>query len=229
MSGAESSLLHLSRLILNPRSRVALRDLESPYSLHQTLLRAFDREGDEQGAGRKRAGHLRFRVEPAQNCVVGWVLVQAENEAKWERVAQAEPGYFAQPPEQKKFTLPLREGQRLHFRLRANPTHARTPSKREDGRLGRGKRAGIIGEEPQRAWLAKRLERGGATLLDARIQDEGLMKFKGQGGRLFQVQSMFAEGVLEVTDPIALATAVREGLGSAKGLGFGLLSLARAV
>ncbi len=34
------------------------------------------------------------------------------------------------------------------------------------------------------------------------------------------------DGVLEVTDPAALAAAVRDGLGSAKAFGFGLLSLA---
>ena len=38
---------------------------------------------------------------------------------------------------------------------------------------------------------------------------------------------MLFEGVLRVADPAALASAVENGLGSAKGYGFGLLSLAR--
>jgi CRISPR system Cascade subunit CasE len=35
------------------------------------------------------------------------------------------------------------------------------------------------------------------------------------------------DGVLEVTDPAKFLETVRQGIGSAKGFGFGLLSLAR--
>jgi CRISPR system Cascade subunit CasE len=45
------------------------------------------------------------------------------------------------------------------------------------------------------------------------------------GGRFLAVRF---EGVLEVTDPDQLLQTVSEGIGSAKGFGFGLLSLARA-
>ena len=53
--------------------------------------------------------------------------------------------------------------------------------------------------------------------------------FKRPGGRAKRDLTLFGvrfDGVLAVTDPDALTGAVRQGIGPAKGFGFGLLSLA---
>jgi hypothetical protein len=58
--------IHLSALALNPRSRQARKDIGSPYELHSTLLRAFERGGGSgatPGEASARAGRLLFRVE----------------------------------------------------------------------------------------------------------------------------------------------------------------------
>jgi CRISPR system Cascade subunit CasE len=55
-----------------------------------------------------------------------------------------------------------------------------------------------------------------------------LLHFDGKNGytdeRFFAVRY---DGLLEVTDPVKFLETLRAGIGSAKGFGFGLLSLAR--
>lgn len=108
--------MFLSRLTLNPRSPDAQRDLAAPYELHRTLAKAFpdpDRE-------RHRARHgVLFRVEDAPPGAPGApVLVQSTSEPDWR---QLPTGYAARVDGPKSFEPALAEGQRVRYRLVANP------------------------------------------------------------------------------------------------------------
>jgi CRISPR system Cascade subunit CasE len=110
----------------------------------------------------------------------------------------------------------------LAFRLRANPTVKRTVA-------GRKKRLGLYREDEQIKWLERKAESGGFRLISVRTSHH-----ENVGGRIhregithnLRLLSVQFDGLLQATDPDRLWEAVRQGIGSGKGLGFGLLSLA---
>jgi CRISPR system Cascade subunit CasE len=159
-----------------------------------------------------------FRREPEPRG--GWsvLLVQSEVRPDWERAAER----FRLEGMQscvKEWDPVLRPGQQFRFRLRANPTVKRN-----------GKRLGLFGKDEagrdrQLEWLRTRMERGGCRVAGARVVDEGLLE--NREPRL-EFQSALFEGGLCVEEPHRAEEIVRSGVGSAKGFGFGLLSLAAA-
>jgi CRISPR system Cascade subunit CasE len=212
--------MYLSRLILNPRSRRAQREIADLYQLHRSLMRAFPddlQEGDER---------VLFRLDADARDGAPTVLLQSWLEPKWDWLSDAGArGYLLRPPETKAFDLRLAAGQVLAFRLRANPTVKR---KFDDGDH---KRVGLYREEEQLEWLKRKGEQGGFRLLAARAGGEsragGFIRRpeEDKTHKLTKLAVQF-DGLLQVTDPDRLRETVRRGIGSGKGLGFGLLSLA---
>lgn len=214
--------MYLSRLILNPHNRGVQRELANPYELHRTLMTAFPEE---------LPNHERvlFRVETDRTTGVPAVLVQSHLEADWGKLAARQdyllpeaawpPNVFANPA-QKPFQLALQMGQRLAFRLRANPTVTR-----------QGKRHALYREEAQRAWLERQGRRGGFRVLRVNVVREGdtsaWIARDTQRLRATHFAVCF-DGLLQVTDPAILWQTVQAGIGPAKGFGFGLLSLGPA-
>lgn len=213
--------MYLSRLILNPRNRRVQREVANPYELHRSLMRAFPddlQEGDER---------VLFRLEPGRNGALT-LLVQSWTLPHWSYLAAPEFDRYLLPvgepnPAVKAFDLDLAPGQMLAFRLRANPTARRTFEDKK-------RRVGIYDEQAQIEWLKRKGELGGFRLLSARIGNqedvERTIRQKGKERKLKLAAVQF-DGLLQVTDPKRLRQTVRQGIGSAKGFGFGLLSLAR--
>ena len=235
--------MYLSRLILNPRSRQVQREIANRYQLHRTVLGAFSEAlpPDER---------VLFRLDADARSGRLVLLVQSVHAPDWSR-ARLTADYMlpGAAPEVKEFHLPHLAGQVLAFRLRANPTvkkatHAEEPAatpgyvaqarerrsrgEKEPGR--NGVRLGLAKEEDQRAWLARKGEQHGFRVLRAHIAPEGVQvshSGRGAGGRRLAQLAVRYEGLLQVTDAELFFQAVREGIGSAKAFGFGLLSLAR--
>jgi CRISPR system Cascade subunit CasE len=215
--------MYLSRLTLNPRNRRAQRELAEPYQMHRTLMRSFpddmDRENDR----------VLFRVETDPRTGVPTVLLQSTLEPRWGWLTNdGARDYLLQPPETKTFDLQLASGQVLAFRLRANPTVKRRREK-DDGSL-RAVRDPLYGEEEQIKWLERKAEQGGFRLLSVRSQNAPDVRGWAHHDDARHKLKLFAvrfDGLLQVTDPGRLRETVQRGVGSGKGLGFGLLSLAR--
>ncbi len=213
--------MYLSRLILNPRIRRVQRELANPYQMHRTLMRSFP---DDLQAGDER---VLFRVEVDERSGVPAVLLQSTLAPDWDWLKDdGARGYLLRPPETKPFELKLNAGQALAFRLRANPTVKRKfPN-------GDHKRVGLYREEEQIKWLQRKGQAGGFRLLSARVGNQSQVRSsihrdgEGKTHKLTLLAVQF-DGLLQVTDPDGLLAAVRQGVGSGKGLGFGLLSLAR--
>jgi CRISPR system Cascade subunit CasE len=199
--------MFLSKLIVDIRCRVARADLSAPYEMHRTLMRAFP-DSQEGGPGR-----VLFRLDDDRQTGEVFLLVQSDKAPDWERLPN---GYLTVPAYCKQIDLTFHTGQRLLFRLRANPTVKRD-----------GKRLGLLSEHQQRDWLARKAQAGGFRVLDCLAVSEGFQCGQKSDARLTLLAVRF-EGVLEVSEPGLFATALGGGIGSAKGLGFGLLSLARA-
>ena len=81
-------------------------------------------------------------------------------------------------------------------------------------------------------WLARKAEQSGFRLLSVRTANEAVLdgvvhrESREENLRLLSVQF---DGLLQVQVAELLRLAARDGIGSGKGFGFGLLSLARPV
>ena len=219
--------MYLSQLFLNPRSRQVRSELANPYEMHRTVMRA-------------SAGHTRtedrtlFRLEVHPRTGVPALLVQSRIEPQWAFLCAPEKNYLIplaecppgvnQNPAVKTFELSVRPGQTLAFRLKANPTVKKDREGKKQGR-----RVGLVREEDQLQWLERKLEANGARLLSALTSDEqklnGKLQHEDERHDLTFMAVQF-DGLLRVEMPYKLKEAVQNGIGSGKGLGFGLLSLA---
>jgi CRISPR system Cascade subunit CasE len=126
----------------------------------------------------------------------------------------------------------LRDGQRWHFRLTANPVHsARRAEWTETKPLAH------VTVAQQLQWLLDRAEGLGFRIPggkqgdgeegepDVAVVDRSVRRFSRGEGRVTVATATF-EGHLEITDPAALRKALTFGIGRAKSYGCGLLTLA---
>lgn len=200
--------MYLTKLELNPVLRDVRRDLANPYELHRTLSRAV---ANALGEGRER---ILWRLEPVGRHAPPVVLVQSLTLPDWDAVLARTPGYaWVHPP--KPFDAAVGPGERLVFRLRANPTVRqalrRRAIKTRDGKV---------------AWLTRQLAHGGCALEEVEIREDVFLRaFKSD--RTITVQATWFEGLLRVEDASLFADLLRRGIGPAKCLGLGLLSVCR--
>lgn len=211
--------VHLSRLVFS--------DAPPPYELHQRLWRAFD-------ADRRPFLHRADRMAHSSRKLI--VLVQSTVPADWSRMGDA-----LESVETKERDIRLAEGDVFRFFLRANPTIARKGRKEpkfaglegEAFREARGRRVAVWSDEGRLAWLRRKGEAHGFSLLGAtkdapavRIANARVTNWMRKGNAA-RHDGVDFEGLMRVDDPAKLGEAVLSGIGSAKAFGFGLLSLAR--
>lgn len=220
-------MTYLSRLFLNPHSRQVRSELANPYEMHRTIMHAF--------AGRaEKEARVLFRLEIHPKTGIPILLVQSPLEPDWTFLLVPEKNYLlplvdfspgvSENPAVKTFEPGLRPGQNLMFRLRANPTIKKDREGKKQGR-----RVGLYREDDQLKWLERKLEAAGASLVSARTSNEtklsGERKHESERQDLSFLSVQF-DGILQVKDPDQLLDTLQAGIGSGKGLGFGLLSLA---
>lgn len=220
--------MYLSRLLLDARSRQVQRDVANPYEMHRTVLSGFPTPlpPDER---------ILFRLETGARGGVPVLLVQSMERPDWGHLDVLGKDYLLEisalpadedNPAVKGLAVKLHQEQVLAFRLRANPTMKKShPGSRQ------GPRVGLYREEDQIGWLRRKLTGAGAQLLDVRYgPGESVRAWlkRGKEGHELTLLSVLFDGVLRVRDPERLTHAVEVGIGSGKGLGFGLLSLAPA-
>lgn len=220
--------MYLSRLILNPRSKQVQREIANPYEMHRTVMHAY--------VGRlEDAERVLFRLELHPRTGIPTLLVQSLHEPDWQWLLDDERNYLLASEDLpigvenlvvKPVTLNLQSGQILTFRLRANPTIKKAAEGSKNG-----KRQGLYQSEDQIKWLSRKIEQSGGRLVAARTTKEEQVT-----GKLYHSEhrhdlcflSVLFEGQLEVMDSDRLVQGMVAGIGSGKGLGFGLLSLAPA-
>ncbi|NQE51164.1 type I-E CRISPR-associated protein Cas6/Cse3/CasE [Herbaspirillum rubrisubalbicans] len=199
--------MYLTRLRLDGRNAHCRRDLASAYEMHRTLTRAFVEADDAQPS---RFLWRLDSVDALQGEAV--LLVQSDQPGRWE---SAPAGYILERLAKPLDLSALLQAQRHYrFRLLANPTVSRE-----------GKRYGLNKEEEQLVWLNRQLEKAGCVMRDVlRTRSERwTLKKKGH---LITVQAVGFEGILRLEQSAALHSVMVQGIGHAKSLGLGLLSLA---
>ena len=242
--------MYLSFLLIdvgtNPdRPRPGRIWLRNRYRVHQRLCMAFPSAtraaGDPQflkpfkpddfaaqqvHVARKADAGFLFRVDPQLGGRVV-ILVQSALKPDWDYAFHNAGYLLAAPPEAKPFDPDVAKGQKLRFRLVANPTRKIDTKSGPDGRRRNGKRVPVNYDELGE-WLTRRAERGGFSVdEDSLAVQPGYVyvnkKRNGDGQRL---RSARYDGVLEVTDPARFRETLGRGIGPGKGFGFGLLSVA---
>jgi len=208
--------MYLSQLLLNPYSTNVMIDLNDPYQMHRTVMSGFSAQIPE-------TERVLFRLEIQNRHPQLSLLVQSHLLPDWSRL----PGkdYLLVPAQVKAFTPAFSIEQVFSFRLTANPTKRL----RGDGKQV-GHRVGLLREEEQLAWLERKGTENGFRVLAVRTthldQPDG-WKPEGKKKHRLQYQSVRFDGHLQVTDAKTFTDALVKGIGSGKGMGFGLLSLAR--
>jgi CRISPR system Cascade subunit CasE len=225
------SELYLSRLQLDPRNRMVQRALADCHTLHQHLLGALPTATTPQP--REEFGVL-YRIDVDPRTGISTLLVQSAARPDWGRSGAL--GLLGdQAPAIKEIGTAysaIAPAARLRFRLRANPTRRVNRSRAGNDPLA-GKRVEIRGEKEQRDWLDRKGEQCGFQVIDVQVRPGDALGAKQRGRRTAgdQTQQLtFAtvifDGKLEVTDAEQFRTALRQGIGSGKAYGFGLLSVA---
>src|SRR5215210_161188 len=127
--------MYLSRLTLNPRSRQVRRELADLQQLHRTVMSGFPNTDDPQP---RRSHGVLYRVEPF---IQGppQLLVQSLTKPDWRLDERLLPGTTAETKGIGALVDVLAVGDRLRFRLLANPTRkiARHTADGERRRQGR--------------------------------------------------------------------------------------------
>ena len=191
---------------------------KNSYHLHQALWKLYPGREDEQ---RK----FLYRVERLEKGMATHILMQSTI-----RPQQSEESPVIL--DWREFNPVFSSGQRLRFRLRANPiktikdSHKGTVEKK--GKLyTKTVRVPLIHEAQQQAWLERKLQ-GIAQLETLIIQPEPILYFrKTKENRSGKIQPVLFDGILRITDPDAFSALFQTGIGPAKAFGCGLLTVKR--
>jgi CRISPR system Cascade subunit CasE len=150
----------------------------------------------------------------------------------------ASPLFSVEP---KPFAPELEPGDRLQFRLRANPTVARGDpgqrTRRSDVVMDALKsvptgeratvRAGLVQREGE-AWLRRMGERHGFALEEVRAEGYLQRRIPRSAGQPIRLAIMELNGVLTLTDPAAYLERLPMGFGRGRAFGCGLMLIRRA-
>jgi CRISPR system Cascade subunit CasE len=172
--------------------------ISDTYRMHKLISKAFP---DKKDGG---CGKILHRLEDRTITL----FVVSEKKPDWTKL-----GYAVKDAQCKEFDPVFRQGEVLKFKIRANPVI------RSNG--GR-KREGLFNVDEQINWLMRQAKRCGFEIEAPRINSSRMNKTK-KGTHLF-VDFM---GFLKIIDVEKFTKAIREGIGSAKPFGAGLLCVSK--
>jgi len=209
--------MYLSCLLLDPHDRLVRKLLANRYELHRTLLSPYPE------ISREEIGLL-YRVEPTLTHEIRPIkmLVQTQVAPRWQSLEPKRLPFLSE--EAKEFHLTPKPGEIFYFRLEGNPT-----VRRNNGDY-KGKRVELRTIEEQEQWLVNKGLKHGFRVINLETSDVGkIVSQKIENGTRHTIthQAVLFQGLLEVKDIAVFVDTVVNGIGTAKGFGFGLLSLAR--
>jgi len=211
--------MYLSKLTLNLRNKQVRYELNNPYEMHRTLLKAFT-ENDVV------KDKILFRIEPVYNShlLIAEVLVQNNKvEPQWENLTVKENYFFCQP-QTKKINFTQIQPNFYKFKLKANATVKRN-----------GKRYALYKEEQQIEWLKRKGLLYGFEPIYVNCSSftiGSVSKTKNAKSINLKKSDIYHFGVnyigiIKVTNASKFIEAISSGIGPAKAFGFGMLTIAK--
>lgn len=214
--------MYLTRMHLNPARRGTRNLLASPQRMHAAVMCAFPRDVQCQ----PKDSRVLWRVDRTPSSTSLYIsspsrpdLTHVVEQAGWPTASDP-----WQTVDAESFLERLEQGQRWAFRVTANPVRSQRAA---DG--GRGKRYGHVTVDQQEGWLRERGESCGFVADAVTVVSRRQLSFtRGEDGRGRRVTISTAtfDGTLSVLDRDSLKSAIRWGIGRAKGYGCGLITLA---
>lgn len=208
----------LTRFMINQRRQGARKLLGSPQAMHAAVLSGFSPGVDP--------GRVLWRVDGMGTPQIAlWIVAHAAPDLAH---VEEQAGWPSQPTTRSIDYTPLLDGlergQNWAFRLTANPTHRATIG-------GRKKVLAHVTAQQQIEWLAERASRIGVMLDEAgdpsfTVVGREVKKFRRDNAVVTLATATY-QGILKVSDPELLRTAMTQGVGRGKGYGCGLLTLSR--
>ena len=178
-----------------------------------------------RGAG---VGFL-FRIDAGRASTQ--IIVQSASAPNWDYAFANFRGVLAAVTQVRPFAPTVAKGQRLQFRLEANPTRRIDTKSAPDGTRRHGNRVPVAASNCIE-WLRRFEQEGGFTLDPQEVRlDCGAARVRksvvAEQGIAYSVARF--EGLLTVKDPEAFVGKLAAGFGSAKAYGFGLMSVVPAL
>lgn len=223
--------MRLSRLALNPRSRVVARCVGDIYRLHQQVMVGFG-EVTETEAARAALGVLhRLEMDPRRGRIM--LYVQSRDAPDWSILPSGflVEGSETEPNPAVRSLAPMIEQVRrdlvMTFRLRGNATEKNFVTTADKPGKVNGQRFPV---QDRRAWLIRKGEQHGFALeerdMDVRVTPEAAVSgMRPETGSL-TLEGALYEGLLKVVEVERFRAALAGGIGPGKAFGFGLLSVA---
>lgn len=217
--------MYLSRVEINPYRRETMRALESPQIIHAAVMASFDSFGSNE------SDRVLWRVDSLRNAT--YILIQSQRRPDMHHIVDQFGRPDSEHPchetqEYDQFLQSIKAGERMMFRLTANPTH----SIKDPDNPKRGKVVAHVTINQQKKWLSDRAPKygfefvkdGEDPMFDVRSRKN--FEFK-RGDSTVTLNAATFEGLIEVTDSEKMISAMKEGIGRGKAYGCGLLTVMR--
>lgn len=204
-------------------------DFLAPYAPDDFLEQVHSQRSPDSG--------FLFRIDP-QPGGRAVILVQSAVRPDWDYAFHNARYLLAAPPEVKSFDPSFTKGQRIRFRLAANPTKKIATIKKEERqncteeelkeKIGRHGKRVPVRDDQLFDWLARKAERSGFSINrdSTAVQTSYIYMKKSHENDGSRLRSVRYEGILEVIDADNFRNTLLRGIGSGKAFGFGLLSVA---
>jgi len=200
--------MYLSKVFLHPGK------LNNAYEWHRALWSLFP------NIERDVASPFLYVIESLNLAVGARVLMQSA-------IEPLNHSGLADVQAVKPLAVQLRNGQRLGFRIFANPSKCIDDKQNKTNKKNRGKcRVPLIHEDAQCEWLTRKLKNS-ASLHGVSVTNQAPLYFR-KGNRAGKVVPALFEGVIEVCDADQMMDVWKKGVGPAKAFGCGLLLVRRA-
>jgi len=207
--------MFLTKLTLKTTHPAVSAMLANYYLLHQWLWLAFTNCPQQSDV------RMLFRVERVTDDDTQLLL-----QSKMPPAAEHwQCDLFHSPLETRAYRPDYRDDELLYFRIRMNPI--RRLRGRPDDKRSTGKRVPLVRQTEQVQWLAGKGAPGGFSLITYHMYDQGEQISCKMGVARICHFGITCDGILQVTDRERFHQTLVSGVGPAKGLGFGLLSVAR--
>ncbi len=186
----------------------------NPYEIHRELWGFFPgRPVDNRD--------FLYRTETTQRGVGANILLQSRQEPFDDNTKNRVLASRA-------YNLKLVTGQKLRFRLRANPIKTITDGKKRYNQKGVIKkcRVPLIREVEQKNWLSRKFEPG--CSIESLIINRELPTYfrKARENRIGKIQTVMFDGIICIQQSDCFLEKIRDGIGPGKAFGCGLLSIA---
>ncbi|NMC28004.1 MAG: type I-E CRISPR-associated protein Cas6/Cse3/CasE [Syntrophomonadaceae bacterium] len=221
-------MMYLSKIYMDMTHPMARRDLNNCHSMHQTVMSAFSQSECSTTARSER--NILYRIFPMDGSKIILYIQSSEEPdiGKWASKGQLIMESFDHLGV-KEIPDPVQlfnKGMLLDFDLLASPckkTGSPLKEERLQGNCKNGRRAMLRTSEERIAWLKRRAEHGGFSVLTA--WEAGSVSVVGSNnkGDSIKLTGIRFRGTLAVTDVEVFSNTFQMGIGPGKAYGYGLL------